>query len=278
MWTTTPWTLPANVAVAVHPGARYALVRTPAGDVWVAEARAGHLPVSRRSRRLRDRGRPGLAGPTTRRCRTCRSSARTAHRVVAWDGVSLEEGTGLVHIAPGCGAEDFELGRALGLPVLAPIDEDGRYTGGYGWLSGRHVTGVDAGDHRPLAAAGYLLHERQSAAPVPAMLALRHAAGAPRGGRVVPGLRRDQGAHAGRGRDRRLASRALRPAHGRLARPHGRLVHQPQAVLGPAAAVLPLPGRAPHRRGVQGRTCWPGRCRAAARCPSCTVPGSTRSG
>ena len=48
------------------------------------------------------------------------------HRVVAWDEVGEDEGTGIVHIAPGCGAEDFQLGKALGLPVVAPLDEDGR--------------------------------------------------------------------------------------------------------------------------------------------------------
>jgi isoleucyl-tRNA synthetase len=157
VWTTTPWTLPANVAVAVHPGARYALVRTPAGDVWVAEARAGHLPVP--GEVLRSATGADLAGRAYRPPLPDLPVRTPAHRVVAWDGVSLEEGTGLVHIAPGCGAEDFELGRALGLPVLAPIDEDGRYTGGYGWLSGRHVTGVDGEITGRLAGAGHLLHE-----------------------------------------------------------------------------------------------------------------------
>ena len=47
------------------------------------------------------------------------------HRVVAWDEVGEDEGTGIVHIAPGCGAEDFQLGKALGLPVVAPLDESG---------------------------------------------------------------------------------------------------------------------------------------------------------
>jgi isoleucyl-tRNA synthetase len=57
------------------------------------------------------------------------------HRVVAWDEVGEDEGTGIVHIAPGAGAEDFQLGKEAGLPVIGPIDEDGRYYDGYGWLS-----------------------------------------------------------------------------------------------------------------------------------------------
>jgi isoleucyl-tRNA synthetase len=56
--------------------------------------------------------------------------------VVGWDEVSMEEGTGIVHIAPGCGAEDFDLGRTAGLPVLTPVDESGRFYPEYGWLAG----------------------------------------------------------------------------------------------------------------------------------------------
>ena len=58
------------------------------------------------------------------------------HRVIPWDEVALDEGTGIVHIAPGAGAEDFELSRVHGLPVLAPIDESGRFLPGYGPLRG----------------------------------------------------------------------------------------------------------------------------------------------
>jgi len=61
------------------------------------------------------------------------------HRVVAWDQVGEEEGTGIVHIAPGCGAEDFALARALGLPMLAPLDEGGIFIDGFGFLAGRDV-------------------------------------------------------------------------------------------------------------------------------------------
>lgn len=64
-------------------------------------------------------------------------SAKDAHRVVAWKDVSEEEGTGIVHIAPGCGAEDFELGKEQGLPPVAPLAEDGRYLEGFGDLTGK---------------------------------------------------------------------------------------------------------------------------------------------
>ncbi len=61
---------------------------------------------------------------------------------MAWDEVGEDEGTGIVHIAPGAGAEDYQLGTALGLPIIGPIDEDGVYYPGFGWLSGREAPAV----------------------------------------------------------------------------------------------------------------------------------------
>jgi isoleucyl-tRNA synthetase len=128
IWTTTPWTLPANVAAAVRPDAEYG--RTADGD-WLAVQRGdgqeftevlpGSELVGWRYSGPFDYLPPG---------------GGVEHRVVGWDEVSLDEGTGIVHIAPGCGAEDFDLGKAYDLPVLAPVDESGRFYPEYGWLAG----------------------------------------------------------------------------------------------------------------------------------------------
>jgi isoleucyl-tRNA synthetase len=136
IWTTTPWTLPANVAVAVNPDAEYG--RRTNGD-WVAVARfpgetfdqtlPGSELVGWRYEGPFDMLPPGSA---------------VEHRVVAWDEVSLEDGTGLVHIAPGAGSEDFELGKREDLPVLTPVDEAGRFYDDYGWLHG--MSTVEAAD------------------------------------------------------------------------------------------------------------------------------------
>jgi isoleucyl-tRNA synthetase len=64
------------------------------------------------------------------------------HRVIEWDAVSEEEGTGIVHIAPGCGAEDFALSKTESLPVLVPIDDSARFVKGYGWLEGKEARDV----------------------------------------------------------------------------------------------------------------------------------------
>ncbi|TML06898.1 MAG: hypothetical protein E6G39_20780, partial [Actinobacteria bacterium] len=136
VWTTTPWTLPANVAAAVQPAAEYGLRED--GE-WVAVAR---YPDERFVKRLRGEELVGLRyrGPFD----DLGPGASVDHRVVPWDEVSLEEGTGIVHIATGCGGEDFELGRQLGLPVLTPVDEAGRFYDDYGWLHG--LSTVEAAD------------------------------------------------------------------------------------------------------------------------------------
>src|SRR5579884_2163555 len=128
VWTTTPWTLPANVAAAVAPDAEYGL--RPNGE-WVAVARYpeesfGRVLHGTELLDLRYSGPFDTLGP----------GSAVEHRVVAWEDVTMDQGTGIVHIAPGCGEEDFELGRELGLPVLTPVDEAGRFYDGYGWLHG----------------------------------------------------------------------------------------------------------------------------------------------
>ena len=121
------------------------------------------------------------------------TTAPYEHRVVAWDEVGEEEGTGIVHIAPGCGAEDFQLGKALGLPVIGPIDEDGRYYDGFGWLSRPRGPGGRRVGRLGPRAARLLLPPRAVLAPLPALLAVRDPAAVPARRRVVhqhgPGLR-----------------------------------------------------------------------------------------
>jgi isoleucyl-tRNA synthetase len=126
VWTTTPWTLPANVAAAVKPDADYGLREN--GE-WVAVAR---YPDERFTRTVRGEELVGLRyeGPFD----TLTPGASVEHRVIPWDDVTLDQGTGIVHIAPGCGAEDFELSRVHDLPVLMPVDEGGRFYDEYGWL------------------------------------------------------------------------------------------------------------------------------------------------
>ena len=191
-------------------------------------------------------GRPSWSACATRgRSTSCPRRRSVEHRVVAWDEVSMEEGTGIVHIAPGCGAEDFELGQREGLATIVPVDEAGAFYDGFGWLHASHTADAAQQIVEDLGQRGRLVERRRDHPPLPRLLALRHRADLPAGRRVVHPLRR--GARADdRGRPRRrVDAAAVRQADGGLASQHGRLVHQPQALLGPAAAVLLLRGR-PH--------------------------------
>jgi isoleucyl-tRNA synthetase len=150
IWTTTPWTLPANVAAAVNPTADYGL---RSNGEWVAVAR---YPEETFVRTVRGEELVGLRydGPFD----TLPPGAGVEHRVIPWDEVSLDEGTGIVHIAPGAGSEDFELSRELDLPVLTPVDESGRFYDEYGWLHG--LSTGDAADQivGDLGERGLLVH------------------------------------------------------------------------------------------------------------------------
>jgi isoleucyl-tRNA synthetase len=129
VWTTTPWTLPANVAAAVQPDAEYG--RHPNGD-WIAVARGAADATFEETKPGAELVGWRYTGPFDE----LRAEA-VAHKVIAWDEVSLDEGTGIVHIAPGCGTEDFELAKPNGLDVVMPVDESGRFYPDFGWLAGR---------------------------------------------------------------------------------------------------------------------------------------------
>jgi isoleucyl-tRNA synthetase len=156
VWTTTPWTLPANVAAAVQPDAEYG--RRENGE-WVAVAR---YPGDSFVERARGSELVGLRyeGPFD----GLPAAAETDHRVIPWEDVSLDEGTGIVHIAPGCGAEDFELSRVHELPVVAPVDEAGRFYEGFGWLHGQSTAeaaeqiAADLADRGRLIDASEIVH------------------------------------------------------------------------------------------------------------------------
>ena len=144
IWTTTPWTLTSNVAAAVHPEITYVKVRYKGEILYLAEAALertfpkGDYEVLGR---LKGRDMEGWRyhGPYDELPAPRKLGAVEAHRVIFWDEVSEEEGTGIVHIAPGCGKEDLELGKKYGLPAVAPLDEFGVFIDGYDWLTGTHV-------------------------------------------------------------------------------------------------------------------------------------------
>jgi isoleucyl-tRNA synthetase len=142
VWTTTPWTLTSNVGVAVGPELTYARIRQ--GDEVFYLSR-GTLSVLKGPYTVegvvpgREMDGWRYRGPFDELPAQVTSGAPQAHRVILWDEVGEEEGTGMVHIAPGCGAEDFALGKQYDLPVIAPLDEAGVFIDGFDWLTGLSV-------------------------------------------------------------------------------------------------------------------------------------------
>jgi isoleucyl-tRNA synthetase len=172
VWTTTPWTLAANVAAAVGEDIEYVRIKQGQDTFWLAkgtlkQSAVGPFQVleSKPGRELvgwRYRG-PYDELPATSKAFAAGASVVAAdrpyeHVVVAWDQVGEEEGTGIVHIAPGAGAEDFQLGKSLGLPVIGPIDESGRYYEGFGWLTGREAPNVAEEIVDDLERRGFFYH------------------------------------------------------------------------------------------------------------------------
>jgi isoleucyl-tRNA synthetase len=157
-WTTTPWTLPSNLGLAVDPGERYVVVESDGERLIVAERlRAAVFGDGGTDDGALDGGR--LVG--ARYEPLYPNVEGDVYRVVAADFVSMEEGTGVVHIAPGFGSEDLEIGRREGWPAYRPIDDFGRFTDEtpVDWIRGTFVKDADPLITDDLRARGLLLRD-----------------------------------------------------------------------------------------------------------------------
>ena len=143
VWTTTPWTLTSNVAAAVGPDLTYVRVRQEDDILFLSK---GALPILDGAYEVLEEmdgtELVGLTyvGPFDELPAQQEKGGPQAHRVIIWEDVGEEEGTGIVHIAPGCGAEDFDLGKEHDFPAIAPLDEEGMFIQGFGAFTGTHVS------------------------------------------------------------------------------------------------------------------------------------------
>ncbi|MGB2955902.1 MAG: class I tRNA ligase family protein [Anaerolineales bacterium] len=183
IWTTTPWTLTSNVAAAVGPELTYlkAQVRLPGpagedhivylskgtaamllgeykilGEIkgaemegWTYDGPFDDLPAAQSS---------GGVTELKELQEGVEKSAVESHQVILWEEVGEEEGTGIVHIAPGCGAEDFLLSFEYSLPRIAPLTEEGYFIDGFDWITGKHVSEVTDEIFENLEEKGILYH------------------------------------------------------------------------------------------------------------------------
>ena len=139
-WTTTPWTLSANVALAVHPDLDYVLVDFHGEKLVLGKDRLSIL--KEKVDIIKEFKGKDLVGLEYETCFPELSEQKFAHKIVAWDLVDNVEGSCVVHIAPGCGVEDFELGQTLNLPEICPINEQGVLLDNCGFLAGKKASEV----------------------------------------------------------------------------------------------------------------------------------------
>ena len=138
VWTTTPWTLSANVALAVNPEMTYVRLHV-AGEEHNYVTSLNYYKQKFEGKDdvelLATMSGRDLEGLTYETCFPEMDEQKFEHKIVLWDEVADDEGCGVVHIAPGCGAEDFALGESIGLPKIIPVDEYGIFYDGFSFLS-----------------------------------------------------------------------------------------------------------------------------------------------
>ena len=150
VWTTTPWTLPANIAVAVDPEKDYVLVEDNDRGYYLSKTASDRMRLKTK-KVIKGSSLVGIkySSPFDYLPRVKGAMSGAAHQVVATDNLILpisdEEGTGLVHVATGAGSEDFQLGKKHNLPVIEVIDEEANYLVGM-----EDFTGKNAKDHPEL--------------------------------------------------------------------------------------------------------------------------------
>ena len=150
IWTTTPWTLAANVAAAVNPENDYVKVEDRGEVIYFSKTLIDSLKhdhvLTDDAKVLAELKGSELVGLRYRGPfdeLDAQAEARDEHRVLAWDEIGESEGTGIVHTAPGAGAEDFRLGNENGLIPIAPLDQSGVYLEGFGELTGKAAADVN---------------------------------------------------------------------------------------------------------------------------------------
>jgi isoleucyl-tRNA synthetase len=172
IWTTTPWTIPSNLAIAFHPDFDYAAYDVDGRAVVVAEALAGRVSAAV--------GRP-FGAPVARMKGTQLERLRFEHPLYARESigvlaeyVTLDAGTGAVHTAPGHGADDFNTGLRYGLEIYAPIGPAGHFLDTVELFGGMRVFDANPKVESALEARGRLWHRESFTHPYPHCWRCRH--------------------------------------------------------------------------------------------------------
>ncbi len=155
IWTTTPWTLPGNLGVTLHPEEMYIWMKV-GEEVWLI----GEKAAERVEKELGIQGKPilRLQGKEMEGWEYNHPLLpRVRGKILLGDYVSMEEGSGCVHTAPGHGEEDYLTGRKYGLPPFSPVDEKGRFTSEVERWQGMHIEEANTPIMEELKNRGYLV-------------------------------------------------------------------------------------------------------------------------
>ena len=166
IWTTTPWTLPANLAIAVHPKELYVVQEFSRDDVVETLLLADKLvPQFCTNTKFEPVGEPRETFPGAKidKLQARHPFLDRQSIVLTADFVTMDSGTGCVHIAPGHGEDDYWLGKQNGLPILSPVDDHGRFTDEAGLrnLTGKYVFDANVDIVNLLRERGMLLGKQK---------------------------------------------------------------------------------------------------------------------
>ena len=163
VWTTTPWTLPANLGVMVHPDKIYSQVEVEGDKLTIAKERLEPVLQGKPYQTIEEvfgKELEGIKYIPPLLDETQGKTGENLHRVLlSAEYVNMNEGTGLVHVAPGHGEEDFEVGQRYGLPAFSPVDVSGRFTSDAGKYAGLGVRDANPVIIKDLERKNLLLRE-----------------------------------------------------------------------------------------------------------------------
>jgi len=156
IWTTTPWTIPANLAIALHPNFIYAAVDVGNGEAYILAREL--VETCMQTFGISDYAILDEFGADVLERKKCRHPLYDRESMlILGDHVTLDAGTGCVHTAPGHGREDYEVGLAYGIDAYSPVDDDGRFTDDVEFFKGGFVFDTNDAINDKLDEAGALL-------------------------------------------------------------------------------------------------------------------------
>ena len=156
IWTTTPWTIPANLAIAFHPDYTYVAAEVD-GEVWIlAEALLNQVMAKAKKKQVQVLEK--FSGKTLEGLKTRHPFLDRESVLILANYITLDTGTGCVHTAPGHGQEDYESGLEYHIPIYSPVDDHGRFTPDVEFFAGQYVFDANEAVIQKLKEVGALVY------------------------------------------------------------------------------------------------------------------------